>query len=86
MDKIYLAGGFAQYLDVANAIAIGMLPDLPHNRYVKAGNSSLAGAVRLVLDPLALKDFRNCAATMSVVVLNAVPSFEDNYIDALALP
>ena len=86
LDKIYLAGGFAQYLDVANAIAIGMLPDLPHNRYVKAGNSSLAGAVRLVLDPLALKDFRNCAATMSVVVLNAVPSFEDNYIDALALP
>ncbi len=86
IGNIYLAGGFAQYLDIGNAIAIGMLPDIPREHYVKAGNSSLAGAVRLALDPKAQKEFKKAASSMKTLVLNAVPAFEDNYIDALMLP
>ena len=49
--KIFLAGGFAQYLDLANAIAIGMLPPGDH---VLVGNTSLGGALRPAAQPESL--------------------------------
>jgi uncharacterized 2Fe-2S/4Fe-4S cluster protein (DUF4445 family) len=86
LSRIFLAGGFAQYLDVKAAIAIGMLPPLTEERYVKIGNSSLAGAMTLLLDPSAADRFGRTASSIGTIVLNTAPSFEDNYIDALCLP
>jgi uncharacterized 2Fe-2S/4Fe-4S cluster protein (DUF4445 family) len=45
VERLWLAGGFATYVDVPNAIAIGLLPPVPEERIVKVGNASLAGAV-----------------------------------------
>ena len=44
VDRLYLAGGFADHIDVANAIEIGFLAPVPEERVVKAGNASLRGA------------------------------------------
>ena len=46
VKKIYLAGNFASYLDLKNAVAIGLLPDVEINA---AGNTSLLGAVHLAV-------------------------------------
>ncbi len=48
ISRVVIAGGFGSYLDVASAIAIGMLPRLPLERYRQVGNASGAGA-KLVL-------------------------------------
>lgn len=47
LETVYLAGGFGQFIDPASAIRIGLLPDVPLDRIVAAGNTSLAGAVAL---------------------------------------
>lgn len=46
--RLYLAGGFAQFVDVPNAVSIGLLAPVPEARVVKVGNAALKGA-RLAL-------------------------------------
>jgi len=81
--KIYLAGGFAQYIDLQNAIEIGMLPQ---REYEIAGNTSLAGAALLACDPEYMARFGALIDLPAELPLNTLPDFEDNYIDALMLP
>jgi uncharacterized 2Fe-2S/4Fe-4S cluster protein (DUF4445 family) len=85
-DKIYLAGGFAKYINIKNAIKIGMLPELPLKTYQKIGNSSLAGAALHILDINVKHKYKEIIGAVNDIVLNTVPEFEMNYIDALMLP
>jgi hypothetical protein len=50
LDRLILAGGFAKYIDIENAIAIGMLPEMPRERIQVIGNGSLAGAYLALVD------------------------------------
>jgi len=43
VDKIFIAGGFGRYIDVERAITIGMLPDLPVDKFLFLGNTSIMG-------------------------------------------
>jgi len=45
IDRFYVAGTFGRFIDPRLAVAVGMLPDLPLERYVPLGNSSLQGAI-----------------------------------------
>lgn len=45
LDNILLAGGFGNYIDIKNAIRIGLLPDVDLNRYIQMGNTAGNGAV-----------------------------------------
>jgi hypothetical protein len=44
IGRFYIAGTFGSYIDPRSAIAIGMVPDLPLERYEPLGNTSLEGA------------------------------------------
>ena len=48
LDTIYIAGGFGNFIDAKKAILIGLLPDVPLDKFNFIGNGSLAGA-RLAL-------------------------------------
>jgi uncharacterized 2Fe-2S/4Fe-4S cluster protein (DUF4445 family) len=48
IDKIIIAGGFGAYIDVENTRSIGMLPDLPMDRFEQVGNAAGTG-VQLAL-------------------------------------
>ena len=50
LEHVYLAGGFGEHLNLESAITIGLYPDLPREKFVAAGNASLAGARKLLLD------------------------------------
>ena len=86
LDRIYLAGGFASYIDIANAIKIGMLPDMPLDKFIKIGNSSLAGAALHILSKEAHNEYLRIISQVKNVILNELPEFEMNYIEALFLP
>lgn len=49
VDRVYLAGGFANAVNVANAIEIGLLAPVPADRVVRVGNAALHGAAGLLL-------------------------------------
>ena len=48
IEKIYLAGAFANFINVESAISIGLLPKAAE-KVVKIGNGALAGAREMVL-------------------------------------
>lgn len=48
--KIYVAGALGCGIDPESAIGIGMLPDVPRERFIPLGNSSLAGAGMVLLN------------------------------------
>ncbi len=86
IDRIWLAGGFARHIDIRNAITIGMLPDLPVERFDAVGNTSLAGAFAALVDRETPCQFDRIAALPHTVELNKDPEFEDEYMYALFLP
>lgn len=48
LDKIYLSGGFGNYIDVKNAVKIGLLVDAGE-KIVKIGNGALEGAREMLV-------------------------------------
>jgi uncharacterized 2Fe-2S/4Fe-4S cluster protein (DUF4445 family) len=49
LDAIYVAGAFGNYLNIPNAMALGLLPRVPEEKIRFIGNSSLAGARAMLL-------------------------------------
>lgn len=44
LERIYVAGAFGNYLDIANARFIGLLPDIASERFEAVGDAALKGA------------------------------------------
>jgi len=82
-SRIFLAGGFANYMNVPNAVAINMLPD---RECLIVGNTSLAGAARVACLPEMMADLIRLIDIPVELPLNTLPGFEDNFIDGLMLP
>lgn len=86
LKRLVLAGGFAKYIDVDNAVAIGMLPDIPDCEIVCLGNGSLGGAYLSLVDASVKRSFLEIINVPKVVQLNTVPQFEMAYVDAMMIP
>ncbi len=81
VDRLYLAGGFASYVDVANAIEIGFLAPVPTDRVIKVGNASLQGARELLLSVTARRAAERLVRTIEHVELETTPDFFDLFVD-----
>ena len=53
VDKFYLAGGFANFVDPVQAMRIGMIPEMPPEKIEKIGNASIEYAIEAAAAPLA---------------------------------
>ncbi|MGI9953292.1 ASKHA domain-containing protein [Moorellaceae bacterium AZ2] len=86
IDKVIIAGGFGNYLDIPNAIEIGLLPDLPPERYQFAGNTSLKGATQVLLCRQAWEEALEIGRKMTYLELSAGNLFMEEFVSALFLP
>ncbi len=86
ITRLYIAGGFGRYIRIADAIFIGMLPDLPLDRFRYLGNSSLTGAYIALLSREHRQRMAEIAARITYVDLSSNPGYMDSYIKALFLP
>jgi len=86
IDKIYIGGGFGNYLNIEKAIWIGLLPDLPPERFEFIGNSSIAGAKLALLSQEAMREADEIAGRMTNIELCAEPSYMGEYVSSLFLP
>lgn len=86
LGRVYLAGGFGMHLNVANAIAIGILPHVLEDQVRVVGNTSLAGAFLALVDRSMLDEMEALQKQVTAVELNLDDGFEDRYVDHLALP
>jgi uncharacterized 2Fe-2S/4Fe-4S cluster protein (DUF4445 family) len=81
LRRVYLAGGFAKYVDVRNAIEIGFLAPVDPACVVKVGNAALRGARRLLLSVSARETARRLAASIEHVELETTPDFFELFVD-----
>ena len=49
IDEFIIAGAFGTYLDVGSAVAVGMFPDLPRERFCQVGNAAGTGAKQMLI-------------------------------------
>ena len=85
VDRLYLAGGFANYVDVRNAVEIGFLAPVPPERIVKAGNAALEGARELLLSGSARGRLESLVRRIEHVELEQVPDFFELFVDGCQL-
>ena len=81
VERVYLAGGFANALDAGSAIEIGLLVPVPVSRVVRAGNASIAGARALLLSRRRRAALERLVATIEHVELESEPDFFDLFTD-----
>ena len=86
LEQVILAGAFGQFINIENAIAIGLLPDLPREQYHFVGNGSLQGATLLAFSRELLEEERRVADMMTNFELSETPGYMNQYIAALFLP
>ncbi len=83
---IYLAGGFGNYLNVRNAITIGMLPDISTDRIKFVGNTSLIGAKMVSISEDAFETVQKIASQMTYFDLMGNPKYMEAFMSANFLP
>ncbi|MBT3877852.1 MAG: DUF4445 domain-containing protein [Candidatus Scalindua sp.] len=83
---VYLAGGFGNYLNVRNAITIGMLPDMPASRIKFVGNTSLTGAKMALISEDAFETVQNIASQMTYFDLMGNQKYMEEFMSANFLP
>lgn len=86
IKKFFVAGGFGTYIDINNAINIGLLPDLERQRFIFVGNSSLAGARATLLSYEGMKKANDIAKKITYFELSVEPGYMDEYMAALFFP
>jgi uncharacterized 2Fe-2S/4Fe-4S cluster protein (DUF4445 family) len=86
LEQVIIAGAFGSYIDVEKAITIGLLPDLPVDRFIFIGNGSLLGARLTSFSRDLLDDARRVANMMTNFELSENADFMNNYMAALFLP
>lgn len=86
IEQVIIAGAFGSHLNIERAIVIGLLPDLPLERFIFIGNGSLLGARLTSFSTDMLDDARRVAKVMTNFELSENTDFMNNYIAALFLP
>lgn len=86
IEQVLIAGGFGRYLELDQAITIGLLPEFPEDKVKYVGNGSLMGAHLVSLSKSARNSAREIAKKMTYLELSTSSSFMDNFISALFLP
>ncbi len=80
-EKLYLAGGFANYVDESNAIDIGFIANMPLDKVEKVGNASLEGAVIMLLSTVKREEIEKLTSTVEHVELETAPDFFEFFVE-----
>lgn len=86
LDKVIIAGAFGSFINLDHSVNIGLLPDIPKEKFMFIGNSSLKGARLAAIDRNLMEKSREIARAMTNVELSEDPAYMDNFMAALFLP
>jgi len=81
---ILMAGAFGSTINRADALALGMFPEMGVDDIEVVGNAAGAGAVLALLDEICFERARTIAQTVQVLDLSAHPGFQNTFINSLS--
>ena len=80
--KIYLAGAFGNYMNIDNAMAIGLLPRKDRSKYIRFGNGALAGARDMLLSQQRRRDAEELTGLIEHTKPNEIEGTQFQYLIA----
>ena len=86
VDNVYVAGGIGSGINMKNAVGIGMLPDIPLEKFHYIGNSSLSGSYAMLLSAEAERKVYELARSITYVELSTTPGYMDEFVAACFIP
>lgn len=81
IDLFYLAGGFGRHLKVAASKRIGLVPDLPAEKFVQAGNVAIEGATITLLSKTRREELEQLVKRVQHCRLETDPRFFDFFVE-----
>ena len=86
VDRFFVAGTFGAFIQPESAITIGMIPDLPREKFEVLGNTSLEGATRVLRFPEELDLVDQIRDRVTYLELNVNQDFMLRFSAAKFLP
>lgn len=83
IDRVVLAGAFGNCIDKASAVRIGLLPDVPAEKIISAGNTAGAGVSMAVVSSSAMELAERIPSIVKHVELAQEPDFQDEYLASM---
>ena len=86
VEQMFIGGSFGKYINVEKAVQIGLLPDMPWEKFSFLGNTSIKGAYITLLISAERERIKEIADRMTYIELSADNTFYDAFTSALFLP
>ena len=86
VDDIRLAGAFGAHIDPLYALVLGLVPDCPVSAVKSVGNSSGAGAVRMLLSAAQRHEIAQTVSRIEKIETAIEPRFQELFVAAMAFP
>ena len=81
ITECYLAGGFANYVNIDNAIQIGFLAPVPKERITKIGNAAIQGAREVLISRKKRESIERLVKGIDHVELETTPDFFEVFVE-----
>ena len=81
LETLYLAGGFANYINADNAKSIGFIADFPTEKISKVGNASLEGATIMLKSVSSRISIEQLVRKVEHIELETTPDFFDIFVE-----
>lgn len=82
VNKLFLAGGFANYVNVRNAIEIGFIAPVAENNIIKVGNAAVQGAREILVSKSKRQSIERLVKGIEHIELETTPDFFDIFVEA----
>jgi uncharacterized 2Fe-2S/4Fe-4S cluster protein (DUF4445 family) len=81
IDVFYLAGGFGRHINVEAAKRIGLVPNLPEEKIVRAGNTAIEGATIALLSKKKRQELEEMVKRVEHCRLETHPNFFEFFVE-----
>jgi len=86
INKFFISGNFGNFINIENAIKIGMLPNIKRDKFIFLGNGALKGASMIINNKNNKDIAKNIAKKTEYLDLHKSNIFMDEYQKAMFLP
>lgn len=83
LDRVIVAGAFGSYLNSANAIAVGILPEISPGKIEYIGNSSIQGAFHALVSRKCYRFMERIAQRADYMELSSLSGFQERFLSNL---
>jgi uncharacterized 2Fe-2S/4Fe-4S cluster protein (DUF4445 family) len=86
VDRVVLAGAFGAHISPKHAMVLGMIPDVPLDKVISAGNAAGTGARMALASNAARNTIEQVVRHIHKVETAIEPRFQEHFVNASAIP